>query len=597
MATESTPRSGTAVSARSTDSEGTSPRAADGSIKTSLQRLAAGFRNYYTGPLADAHLMVTLCIILSILGVVMVLDASGPASLRDYGNYYSVFIRQCIFMVIGWVGFYVALRVSFSLLRKIAFPLYLLSIVLLILVAIPGIGQERNGARSWFDFGPVAFQPSELAKAIIIMVVALYLGQLTPMSKIGDTLRPIGLFIPVIVLVILQKDLGMAVTFGVVLLAFLFFGRLPGSIIWITAGGAAVLFLILTLTTGFRTDRLITYWHQLIGGSYDAQGVGYQARQAQLALADGGFTGVGLGQSRAKYFYLPEAPNDFIFAIIGEELGLIGAFVVAVLYSALGFVGLRIARRVLDPSLRLIACVGTTSVVVQAFINMGYVVGLFPVTGLQLPLISAGGSATVTTLFLLGLITSTARHERAAIAAISTGSGKFGRALRLPVPPVHSVDDTPDFGRFSNLAAWMVGKRSTVDTASRSTDPRRSRPRPGPPRAPTPSATPDSPRGSSASRQPSRNQVAPHGSPRPRGNESPSADPRSGAARPRMSGGDPARSSRRCTSDAPLPPWESRPDGPRTLPPLERPHGRRWNPPSRGSDGGSRYGGPPPAQR
>ena len=108
MATESTQRSGTAVSARSTDSEGTSPRAADGSIKTSLQRLAAGFRNYYTGPLADAHLMVTLCIILSILGVVMVLDASGPASLRDYGNYYSVFIRQCIFMVIGWVGFYVA---------------------------------------------------------------------------------------------------------------------------------------------------------------------------------------------------------------------------------------------------------------------------------------------------------------------------------------------------------------------------------------------------------------------------------------------------------------------------------------------------------
>lgn len=599
MTTESTQRSGTAVSAHNTDAErpasGTPPRTADGSIKTSLQRLAAGFRNYYTGPLADAHLMVTLCIILSILGVVMVLDASGPASLRDYGNYYSVFIRQCIFMIIGWVGFYIALRVPFSLLRKIAFPLYLLSIVLLILVAIPGIGQERNGARSWFDFGPVAFQPSELAKVIIIMVVALYLGQLTPMSKIGDTLRPMGLFIPVIVLVILQKDLGMAVTCGVVLLAFLFFGRLPGSVIWITAGGAAVLFLILTLTTGFRTDRLITYWHQLTGGSYDAQGVGYQARQAQLALADGGFTGVGLGQSRAKYFYLPEAPNDFIFAIIGEELGFIGALVVAVLYTVLGFVGLRIARRVLDPSLRLIACVGTTSVVVQAFINMGYVVGLFPVTGLQLPLISAGGSATVTTLFLLGLITSTARHERAAIAAISTGSGKFGRALRLPVPPVYAVDDTPDFGRFTNLARWMVGEHSTVDTASRSTDPRWSHPRPGPPRAPTPSATLDSPRGSSASWQPSRKQAASPRDLRTRGNEGLSVDPRSGETRPRMNGGDPARSSRPYPADAPLPPWESRPDGPRTLPPLERPQGRRWNPPSRGSGGDSRYGGPPPA--
>ena len=141
---------------------------------------------------ADVHLIVTICIILSILGVVMVLDASGPASLRDYGNYYTVFIRQCIFMLIGWLGFYVALRIPFSALRKLAFPLYIFSFLLLILVAIPGVGQERNGARSWFVFGPVAFQPSELAKVIIIVVVALYLGQLTPMSKIGDTLRPIG---------------------------------------------------------------------------------------------------------------------------------------------------------------------------------------------------------------------------------------------------------------------------------------------------------------------------------------------------------------------------------------------------------------------
>lgn len=592
MATESTQRSGTAVSARTTDTaqptSSTSSRATEGSVKSSLQRMAAGFRNYYTGPLADAHLMVTLCIILSILGVVMVLDASGPASLRDYGSYYSVFIRQCIFMVVGWVGYYVALRVPFSLLRKLAFPLYLFSVILLILVAIPGIGQERNGARSWFDFGPVAFQPSELAKVIIILVVALYLGQLTPMSKIGDTLRPIALFIPVIVLVILQKDLGMAVTFGVVLVAFLFFGRLPASIIWITAGGAAVLFLILTLTTGFRTDRLITYWHQLTGGSYDAQGVGYQARQAQLALADGGITGVGLGQSRAKYFYLPEAPNDFIFAIIGEELGLIGALVVALLYTALGFVGLRIARRVLDPSLRLIACVGTTSVVVQAFINMGYVVGLFPVTGLQLPLISAGGSATVTTLFLLGLITSCARHERAAIAAISTGSGKFGRALHLPVPPVYSIDETPDFGRFTNVAEWMVGKRPVDDTASRSTDPRQSQPRPGPPHRSSPSGGQGTPRSATTGRQHSPRQREGHPASRGRENRGAPAGSRTGTQRSSRSGGEAGRASRPRAVDGPVPPWESRPDGPRTLPPLERPHGRRWNPPPRGGDGGSR---------
>lgn len=540
MATESIKNVGNAASthAAETNHEDTSKKQKIGSpVKAELQKFVAGFRNYYTGPLADVHLIVTICIILSILGVVMVLDASGPASLRDYGNYYTVFIRQCIFMLIGWLGFYVALRIPFSALRKLAFPLYIFSFLLLILVAIPGVGQERNGARSWFVFGPVAFQPSELAKVIIIVVVALYLGQLTPMSKIGDTLRPIGLFIPIIALVIVQRDLGMAVTFGVVLVAFLFFSRLPNKVIWITIGGAVALFLILTLTTGFRTDRLIAYWHQLKGGTYDAQGAGYQSYQSRLALADGGFSGVGLGQSRAKYFYLPEAPNDFIFAIIGEELGLIGSVIVTLLYTALGLIGLRIARRVLDPSMRLIASVGTTSIVVQAFINMGYVAGALPVTGLQLPLISAGGSATVTTLFLLGLITSTARHERAAVAAISTGSGRIGKALHLSTPHVYSPDDVLNFGRYTGIAQWMVGKTPVSVKASRSTDPRRADPRPGPPRA-----------------QQQR--------PKPRPGQSSSAGGRRKAPTSRGNS-----------------------TGSRTLPPLDRPQGRRWNPPPRGSYG------------
>ena len=242
---------------------------------------------------------------------------------------------------------------------------------------------------------------------------------------------------------VLQRDLGMAVTYGVVFFAFLFFGRMPMKVIGWLAFLAGTLFAILTVTVGFRADRLVTYWHQLQGKAYDAQNVGYQARQSLLALADGGITGVGLGQSRAKYFYLPEASNDFIFAILGEELGLLGALVVIGLYGALGFVGLRIASRVIDPALRLMAAVGTTSIVVQAFINMGYVSGLLPVTGLQLPLISAGGSATVTTLFLLGLITNAARHEREAIAAINTGGGRLGKFFRLLNQSSHTLTTPP----------------------------------------------------------------------------------------------------------------------------------------------------------
>ncbi|MFY9189684.1 MAG: putative lipid II flippase FtsW [Lawsonella sp.] len=459
--------------------------ASDGTLSGGIRRAYDALKHHYTGPLADAHLIVTLCVILSVIGLIMVLDASGPASLRDYGNYYMVFIRQVVFVTLGWIAFYVAVRLPVSALRKLAFPFYLVSIVLLVLVLIPGIGSEINGARSWFVFPHFSFQPSELAKISLIVILAMVLGQLNPMSTIGDMLKPMaGFFIPMVVLVVLQRDLGMAVTYGVVFFAFLFFGRMPMKVIGWLAFLAGTLFAILTVTVGFRADRLVTYWHQLQGKAYDAQNVGYQARQSLLALADGGITGVGLGQSRAKYFYLPEASNDFIFAILGEELGLLGALVVIGLYGALGFVGLRIASRVIDPALRLMAAVGTTSIVVQAFINMGYVSGLLPVTGLQLPLISAGGSATVTTLFLLGLITNAARHEREAIAAINTGGGRLGKFFRLPEPVVTHFDDTPDFGVMTSFFARLVNnptsssyhwgpKRNGGENGTRSHSPQR----------------------------------------------------------------------------------------------------------------------------
>jgi cell division protein FtsW len=167
----------------------------------------------------------------------------------------------------------------------------------------------------------------------------------------------------------------------------------------------------------------------------DSQGSGYQARQARFALANGGFFGDGLGQGTAKWNYLPNAHNDFIFAIIGEELGFIGAAGLLCLFGLFAYTGMRIARRSADPFLRLLTATATLWVMGQVFINVGYVVGLLPVTGLQLPLISAGGTSTATTLLMIGIMANAARHEPEAVAALRAGrDDKVDRLLRLPLP-------------------------------------------------------------------------------------------------------------------------------------------------------------------
>jgi cell division protein FtsW len=175
----------------------------------------------------------------------------------------------------------------------------------------------------------------------------------------------------------------------------------------------------------------------------DTQGSGYQAKQARYALANGGIFGDGLGQGTAKWNYLPNAHNDFIFAIIGEELGFVGAAALLCLFGLFAYTGMRIARRSADPFLRLLSATATMWVLGQAFINVGYVIGLLPVTGLQLPLISAGGTSTATTLLIIGVIANAARHEPEAVAALRAGrDDAVNRLLRLPLPEPYSPSRT-----------------------------------------------------------------------------------------------------------------------------------------------------------
>jgi len=188
---------------------------------------------------------------------------------------------------------------------------------------------------------------------------------------------------------------------------------------------------VLAMVEGYRSARVQSW----LDPSADAQGAGYQARQARFALANGGVFGDGLGQGAAKWSYLPNAHNDFIFAIIGEELGFVGAFGLLLLFALFAYTGMRIANRSADPFLRLLTATATLWILGQVFINVGYVIGLLPVTGLQLPLISAGGTSTATTLLMIGLIANAARHEPDAVAALRTGrEDRMNRLLRLPLP-------------------------------------------------------------------------------------------------------------------------------------------------------------------
>ncbi|NMM83182.1 putative lipid II flippase FtsW [Rhodococcus sp. SRB_17] len=384
-------------------------------------------------PLASFHLVVTIAVMLTVLGLVMVLSASGVEQYTSGGSAYSLFIQQLIFAVLGSVLFYVALRIPARTLRRFSFPVFVIVLIMLVLVLIPGIGTAAQGARRWFTVGGFSLQPSELMKVVLAIWGAHLLASRRPDDNSVRTilipLVPAALL--VFALVVAQPNLSTTIALGIILGALLWFGGLPLKLFGTIAVTGVVLAGTLALTAGYRSDRVKSFFNP----SDDLQGGNYQAKQALYSLADGRIFGVGLGQSAAKWNYLPNAHNDFIFAIIGEELGYVGCLVVLGLFAGFVYTGLRIAARSIDPFWRLLSATATTWIVGQAMINIGYVIGLLPVTGLQLPLVSAGGSSLAITLFMFGIIANAARHEPEAVAALQSGQdGKISRLLRLPMP-------------------------------------------------------------------------------------------------------------------------------------------------------------------
>jgi cell division protein FtsW len=384
-------------------------------------------------PMTSFHLIIAVTALLITLGLTMVLSASGVHSYDEDGSPWAIFARQVLWTVVGLLAFYVALRMPVQLMRSLAFTGFALTIVMLVLVLIPGIGKEANGSRGWFVIAGFSMQPSELAKiAFAIWGAHLLAARRLERASLREMLIPlVPAAVIALALIVAQPDLGQTVSLGIILLGLLWYAGLPLRVFVSSLAAVMVSAAVLAVSEGYRSDRVQSW----LNPGADAQGSGYQARQARFALANGGVFGDGLGQGTAKWNYLPNAHNDFIFAIIGEELGFVGAVGLLCLFGLFAYTGMRIARRSADPFLRLLTATATLWVLGQVFINVGYVVGLLPVTGLQLPLISAGGTSTATTLLIIGIMANAARHEPEAVAALRAGrDDRVNRLLRLPLP-------------------------------------------------------------------------------------------------------------------------------------------------------------------
>lgn len=388
-------------------------------------------------PLTSFHLIVSTAALLTTLGLIMVLSASGVESYGADGSAWRIFAKQVLWTAIGLVGCYVALRMPVRFMRRVAFPGFALTIVMLVLVLIPGIGTLANGSRGWFVIAGFSMQPSELAKiAFAIWGAHLLATRRMERATLREMLVPlVPAAVVALTLIVAQPDLGQTVSLGIILLALLWYAGLPLKVFTSSLFAVVSMAAILAVSEGYRSDRVRSW----LNPDADPQNSGYQARQAKFALANGGIFGDGLGQGTAKWNYLPNAHNDFIFAVIGEELGFIGGFGLLALFGLFAYTGMRIARRSADPFLRLLTAATTTWVIGQSFINVGYVIGLLPVTGLELPLISAGGTSTATTLFMVGIMANAARHEPEAVAALRAGQqDRMNRLLRLPLPEPYS---------------------------------------------------------------------------------------------------------------------------------------------------------------
>ena len=372
--------------------------------------------------------MILLTLLLLVIGVVMIYSASAVLASRQYGDSLFFFKRQMLWAAFGLVVLAAASRVPYEFWNRMALPLVLGTVILLGLVLIPVVGLELNGSRRWLRWGWLTLQPSEAARLCSVIYLARYL--MKKKNRLDDFFRDflppmivIGVFLA---LIMGESDLGTALVLGGVAGLLLFIGGARWRHLWAMGLLAAPVVYAMIMKIGYRRQRLMAFldpWR-------DPTDTGFQVIQSFLAMGGGGPVGMGLGEGRQKLFFLPYPHTDFIFAVIGEELGLLGTLTVLILFGMLAWRGLSISLRAPDLFGRHLAFGLTMMIVVQAMVNMAVVTGLVPTKGLTLPFLSYGGSSLVANLAAVGILWNISRTASVGGWSLYRSKSRFGSEIR-----------------------------------------------------------------------------------------------------------------------------------------------------------------------
>jgi cell division protein FtsW len=366
-------------------------------------------------PPLEHRILLTATLCLLAFGAVMVYSASSPLGVLGGhgGTGTSEFVRYLLFAALGLAAMQLLARRGLSLVSpKLVTMLLAISFGLVLLVLVPGFGVSANGARRWFAAGPIQFQPSELLKLALVLYVARYLAD-HPRRFRGfrQAVAPVAVVtVPGLLLVVVEPDLGTALVIAFAIGGLLVAAGMPGRHLAALAALAVGAVVVLALAQPYERARLTSFLHPWAAAT--KSGAGYQAVQGQIALGSGGLWGVGLGHSVQKIFYLPEAQTDFILAVIGEELGVLGIFGVVFLYGMIAYAGLRTARRAVGRYAKLLAAGLTSLILCQGILNIFVVLGLAPLTGVPLPFISYAPSNLCVMLAAVGLLLNVGSGSR-----------------------------------------------------------------------------------------------------------------------------------------------------------------------------------------
>ena len=354
-------------------------------------------------------LIFLIVMVLISIGLVMIYSASSIYAYSSMGNSLYFLNRHLVYLAIGLAMMLLAMAIDINRLKALSKPIIIATIVLLLLVLIPHIGRETAGARRWFRVGLINFQPSELAKiAVIIYMADLISRKGQAMKSFLKGYLPAMMILGVVVgLVLLEPDLGTAVTISLIAVIMLFVGGVNISYILASVLASLPVLYMLLFRVAYRRKRMMIF----LNPWSDKRGAGFQIIQSFVALGSGGPFGVGLGQSRQKLFYLPASHTDFIFSIIGEELGFVGAASIVILFMIFVWQGMRVAFKAIDPFQRYTALGIVSLIGLEALINIGVTAGALPTKGLPLPFISYGGSGLIFHLMAVGILLNIAKSS------------------------------------------------------------------------------------------------------------------------------------------------------------------------------------------